>query len=68
MEAAFGGSQEMVSFVTELNTGCYSIWFLRENDCDRYYKYNKSLLFDEKQEAILERLDAVENELNRGLK
>ena len=42
VEAAFGSSQEMVSFVTELNTGYYSIWFLRENDCDRYYKYNKS--------------------------
>ncbi len=68
MEAAFGGSQEMVSFVTELNTVCYSICFFREYDCDRYYKYNMSLLFDEKQEAILERLDAVENELNRGLK
>lgn len=68
MEAAFGSSQEMVSFVTELNTGCYSIWFLRENDCDRYYKYNKGLLFDERQEAILEQLDAVEHNLDRGLK
>lgn len=68
MEAAFGSSQEMVSFVTELNTGYYSIWFLRENDCDRYYKYNKGLLFDERQEAILEQLDAIENTLARGIK
>ena len=63
MEAAFGSSQEMVSFVTELGTGYYSIWFLKENDCDRYYKYNKGLLFDERQEAILIQLDAIEKKI-----
>lgn len=68
MEAAFGDSQEMVSFVTELGAGSYSIWFLRENDCDRYYKYNKGLLFDERQEAILNRLDELENDMERGVK
>ena len=68
MEEAFADSQEMVSFVTELNTGYYSIWFLSENDCDRYYKYNKGLLFDERQEAILEQLDAIEDDLNIGIK
>lgn len=68
MEDAFGDSQEMVSFITELNTGYYSIWFLRENDCGRYYKYNKGLLFDERQEAILEQLDAIEDNLNIGIK
>lgn len=68
MEAAFGDGQEMVSFVTELGAGSYSIWFLRENDCDRYYKYNKGLLFDERQEAILNRLDELENDMERGVK
>ena len=68
MEAAFGSSQEMVSFLTELNTGYYSSWFLRENDCGRYYQYNKGLLFDERQEAILEQLDAIEDHLERGIK
>ena len=29
MEAAFAGSQELVLFVTELNTGAYSVHFLR---------------------------------------
>lgn len=60
MEAAFGSSQEMVSFVTELGTGYYSVRFLKENDCDRYYKYNRGLLFDERQDAILTQLDAIE--------
>ena len=67
MEAAFGDSQEMVSFVTELGSGHYSIWFLRENDCERYYKYNKGLLFDERQEAIRKQLDEIENHLERGV-
>ena len=37
LEAAFGDSQEMVSFVTELNTGFYSIQYLRDHDCNKYY-------------------------------
>ena len=45
MEAAFGNSQEMVLFVTELNTGFYSVEFLQEYDCDRYYRYNNCLLY-----------------------
>ena len=49
MEDAFGDSQEMVSFVTELNTNYYSIQFLKENDCDMYCKYNKRLLVDEQR-------------------
>ena len=52
MEAAFGGSQEMVLFVTELNTGFYSIEFLQEYDCERYYQYNKNLLFSREEELL----------------
>ena len=68
LEAAFGDSQEMVVFVTELNTGYYSIRYLKENDCDKYYMYNKRLLFDEQQEEVLAQLDEVETELNTALK
>ena len=52
MESAFGGSQEMVLFVTELNTGFYSIEFLQEYDCERYYQYNKNLLFSREEELL----------------
>lgn len=68
MEDAFGDSQEMVAFVSELNTNYYSIQYLKENDCDKYYKYNKRLLFDEQQENILSQLDEIEGELNTALK
>ena len=59
MEDAFGDSQEMVCFVTELNTNYYSIQYLKENDCDKYFKYNKGLLFDERREKILEELEEM---------
>ena len=55
METAFGNGQEMVIFVTLLNTGIYSIEFLKEYECERYYHYNKELLFDE-QEAGMKQL------------
>ena len=64
MEDAFtGDSQEMVVFVTELNTNFYSIQYLKENDCDKYYRYNKGLLFDEQKENVLKELQAIEAEM-----
>ena len=59
MEAEFGDSQEMVMFVTELNSRYYSVSFLQEYQCDRYYEYNKRLLFDDREAEILKQLDAA---------
>ncbi len=56
MEGAFGSAQEMVIFITELNFNSYSVQFLRESDCERYYQYNKELLFNEKRKKMLERI------------
>lgn len=42
----FGQSQEMVVFITSLNMGFYSVRFLGEYECERYYRYNQTLLFD----------------------
>lgn len=67
MEDAFGEGQEMVVFITELNTNFYSIHFLKENDCDKYYKYNKGLLLDERQQDILDKMDEIEADAERGL-
>ena len=57
MEYAFGNTQEMTAFVTELNTNFYSVQFLQNYDCERYYQYNKNLLFDEKRRGILNRIE-----------
>ena len=61
MEAAFGESQEMVVFITELSVNRYAVWFLGENDCDRYYMYNKSLLFADQEADVRAQLDEIRN-------
>ena len=59
MEGTFGDSQEMVIFITELNTSYYAVRFLEENDCERYFQYNKRLLFEDREKDILTRLDRL---------
>ena len=56
LEAAFGDSQEMVIFVTELNTNEYCVRFLQDYECKRYYQYNKRLLFDDEEQRLRARI------------
>lgn len=63
LEDAFGQSQEMVAFITELNANYYSVWFIKENGSDSYYRYNKGLLFDERHQDIIRQMDGVEGML-----
>lgn len=63
MEAAFGESQEMVVFITELSVNANAVWFLKENECPRYYRYNKSLLFEDQQAAIRRQLNDIRGEM-----
>ena len=49
--------QEMVIFITELNSNARSVAFLQECESERYFRYNKELLFSEKREKILEKLN-----------
>lgn len=67
MERVFGESQEMVVFVTELNSGYYSIKFINENGCVKFYQYNKNLLFKQQQKAITEEIDKI-NDMMKNLK
>ena len=60
MEAAFGDSQEMVSFISELNSSPHAVAFLKEQECERYYQYNKKLLFEDREAELLRRLDSLE--------
>lgn len=60
MEAAFRNGQEMVIFITELNRNYYTVQFLQEYECERYYMYNKNLLFEENSRKIQKRLAALE--------
>ena len=63
LEAAFGEGQELILFVTELTAGFFSAWFIRENGCDRYYKYNRGLLFAERQKAIHEQIEDAKDKM-----
>ena len=64
MERAFGESQEMVVFITELTVNFYGAKFLSENECGRFYKYNKGLLANERRGNILSGIEEVEMLMN----
>ncbi len=68
LEEAFGESQEMVVFVTELNTNFYSIQYLKDHDCDAYNRYNQKLLISRQREDILQDLDTMEEQMPTGIK
>lgn len=57
MEEAFGEGQEMVVFITELTMDPEASQFITENGCERYFKYNKTLLVGNRRAAILKELD-----------
>lgn len=62
LEETFGTGQEMVIFITELTTNFYSVKFISENGSEKYYQYNKELLFDEKQKSILKDIESAKAE------
>ena len=59
MELCFGESQEMVVFITELSCSPHAMWFLGENECPRYYRYNKALLFEDREEQVRKKLGEI---------
>lgn len=54
----------MVIFLTELTANYYSVKFISENGSEPYYRYNKELLFEEKQKSILEDIEQAKTELD----
>ncbi len=60
MEEAFGEDQEMIIFVTELTMDPEISAFISENGCERYYKYNKSLLIGTRRAELLAELSRDE--------
>jgi hypothetical protein len=60
MEQAFDESQEMVIFVTELTLAPAAHTFIAENSCERYFRYNRSLLLDSRRAALQNELAAEE--------
>ncbi|MCD8214700.1 MAG: MoxR family ATPase [Clostridiales bacterium] len=52
IDIAFGKSQETVLFITALNMDKNACRYLEENPNETYIKYNRELLFEEKDRAI----------------
>ena len=49
----------MLLFVTELAAGSLSLGFITENGCERFYKYNRDMLRDNKRNDIRSHIDEV---------
>lgn len=63
IEKAFGGSQEMVVFVTELTSDFYSMQFISGHGCEEYYRYNKQLLLKDRRKELQEDIAALLKEM-----
>ena len=59
MEAAFYNSQEMVMFVSGINTDFYCVRFLETYECERYVRYNKELLFEDRDRELRRRIQEL---------
>ncbi|MFA9462943.1 MAG: AAA family ATPase [Velocimicrobium sp.] len=56
VEKAFGNSQEMVVFLSELTRNFFSMQFISENGSEDYYKYSDMLLFQEERQRLLQEI------------
>lgn len=56
---SLSGSQELVIFLTELSSAYYSLKFVRENGNEAYYKYNKLLLLDDRNEELRQMVEKL---------
>ena len=56
-EEVFGEGQEMLILVTELTVNCHSARFISRYGCEAYFSHNKELLFYERQQELMTRLE-----------
>lgn len=59
-EKSFGSGQEIVILITELTMSRYGSAFISRYGCEEYFKYNKELLFSERQKDIVTRIENLE--------
>ncbi|MCR5657537.1 MAG: AAA family ATPase [Butyrivibrio sp.] len=56
IEKIYGEEQEMVLFLTRLDSGHYSLNFIQNEGSEEYYKYNRLLLLRERKEELKEKV------------
>ena len=52
LEQAFGQSQELVLFVTEITAGYNTSWFVEHFGCEAYFRHNKALMFNDTRRQL----------------
>ncbi|HWQ75564.1 MAG TPA: MoxR family ATPase [Syntrophomonas sp.] len=62
-ESAFQAGHELLILVTELTVNYYSAKFIGKYGCEEYFRYNKELLFYERQQDIMMELECLNLEL-----
>lgn len=58
-EQMYKSGPEMVLFVTELAAGYYSLNYIQQMGCDRFYEYNRTMLRDNRRNALLDELESI---------
>lgn len=58
-EEVFGEGQEMLILVTEMTINQNVSQYIYAHGCEKYYDHNKQLLFEDKQNELLDRIDAI---------
>ncbi|MDO5785725.1 MAG: ATP-binding protein [Eubacteriales bacterium] len=61
LEAAFGKGQELVVFVTELNTNYFSTWFIGQNGSEAYTRCNKELMIGKQRQELLHDIGKIQS-------
>ena len=61
LETVFGKSQELVVFVTELNTNFFSTWFISQNGSEAYSRNNKELMIGKQRQQLQGDIDKIQS-------
>lgn len=56
VDTVFGEGQEMLLLITDLSTNRYSMEFINNHGCERYFKHNQSLMFFERGSGLADRI------------
>ena len=59
VEEAFGDGQEMLLLVTDLSVNRYSMAFINDHGCERYFAHNEKLLFRERGDDLIDRINRL---------
>ena len=63
LEEAFGQSQELVLFVTEITAGFHTSWFVENFGCEAYFRHNRELLFQDRRRQIQDKIMEIRQNL-----